>query len=301
MEHKYDEFFALLRKRYQVFINKEAKLPKPWTDDPILLDYRFCNVFREDDTVTIWIRENWREPYFDHPKLWFAMCVARQINHPETLAELTDLVFSDKDWWDDGLWRIATDRMEARMARGEKVYTGAYMIRGPVFESDRVKSKAEHTCKNVLAPVWIAGRSDGESEFGPTTIQGCTNWLSQFHGWGGFMSYEVATDLRHTRYLQNAADITLYANPGPGAARGLSRIYERDLDQAVPKQQQIDEMWELMMLSIHGWTKPMGDQVPVHKKHLEMRDIEHGLCEFDKYERVRLGQGRPRSRYPGRV
>ena len=30
---------------------------------------------------------------------------------------------------------------------------------------------------------------------------------------------------------------------------------------------------------------------------LEMREIEHCLCEFDKYERVRLGQGRPRSKY----
>jgi len=26
----------------------------------------------------------------------------------------------------------------------------------------------------------------------------------------------------------------------------------------------------------------------------EMRDVEHTLCEFDKYERVRLGEGRPR-------
>ena len=30
---------------------------------------------------------------------------------------------------------------------------------------------------------------------------------------------------------------------------------------------------------------------------LEMRDIEHSLCEFDKYERVRNGEGKPRGRY----
>jgi hypothetical protein len=30
---------------------------------------------------------------------------------------------------------------------------------------------------------------------------------------------------------------------------------------------------------------------------VEMRDIEHSLCEFDKYERVRLGEGRPRMKY----
>ena len=30
---------------------------------------------------------------------------------------------------------------------------------------------------------------------------------------------------------------------------------------------------------------------------LEMREIEHCLCEFDKYERARLGEGRPRAKY----
>jgi len=28
-----------------------------------------------------------------------------------------------------------------------------------------------------------------------------------------------------------------------------------------------------------------------------MREIEHSLCEFDKYERTRLGEGRPRAKY----
>jgi ppGpp synthetase/RelA/SpoT-type nucleotidyltranferase len=34
-----------------------------------------------------------------------------------------------------------------------------------------------------------------------------------------------------------------------------------------------------------------------HHLDFEMREVEHSLCEFDKYERTRLGQGRPRSKY----
>ena len=30
---------------------------------------------------------------------------------------------------------------------------------------------------------------------------------------------------------------------------------------------------------------------------LELHDIQFQLCEFDKYERVKHGQGRPRSKY----
>jgi hypothetical protein len=29
----------------------------------------------------------------------------------------------------------------------------------------------------------------------------------------------------------------------------------------------------------------------------EMREVEHTLCEFDKYERARLGEGKPRGVY----
>jgi hypothetical protein len=32
---------------------------------------------------------------------------------------------------------------------------------------------------------------------------------------------------------------------------------------------------------------------------IHAQDLQNCLCEFDKYERVRLGEGRPRSNYPG--
>ena len=34
-------------------------------------------------------------------------------------------------------------------------------------------------------------------------------------------------------------------------------------------------------------------------KKLCAQDVQNCLCEFDKYERVRLGEGRPKSKYPG--
>ena len=36
-----------------------------------------------------------------------------------------------------------------------------------------------------------------------------------------------------------------------------------------------------------------------HMPKLELRDVEHSLCEFDKYCRVKFGEGEPRSHYPG--
>jgi hypothetical protein len=80
-----------------------------------------------------------------------------------------------------------------------------------------------------------------------------------------------------------------WANPGPGAKRGLNRISGKELNEPMHIKRAIEEMRELLQYSL----KELEPFVPA----LEMRDIEHSLCEFDKYERTRLNQGRPRAKY----
>ena len=65
LEEKIDSYFNYINERQAIYINKVSGAEFPWTDDEILQTYSFCNVFRELDTVTIWLRENWRERYGD--------------------------------------------------------------------------------------------------------------------------------------------------------------------------------------------------------------------------------------------
>jgi sRNA-binding regulator protein Hfq len=111
---------------------------------------------------------------------------------------------------------------------------------------------------------------------------------------GPFMAYEVVTDLRHTYLLENANDIMTWANAGPGAMRGLNRLTGRSLDYCRKS---------------HPWCEEMQDLFEQVKKILapsiifrnganyEMREIEGGLCEFDKYSRIYKSEGRTRSVY----
>lgn len=284
------EFFTFMNKRHEIYIKRKNGVPiEDWTNDKILQTYSFTNVYRELDRVTIWIRENWREPFRDHPNLWFAMCIARQINWPDTLEELG---FPDKGW--DG--KKMGDILDARKERKEKIYTGAYMI---CAESDPSKewyswTKQQYMTRIVLGNVWkdrlkllaLLERPD-------CTIQAFSEALERFHGWGPFMSYEVATDLRHTRYLQEAPDIKTWANAGPGAKRGLNRIFGRPFAQGLTQAKALEEMQHLLKCSRStGYWRNSYSHPP-----LEMRDIEHSLCEFDKYQRVLNGEGRPRSQY----
>ena len=264
---RYQDFNNFMVERHNIYLRRFIQGdPYPWTEDPILNEYSFCNVYRELDRVTIWIRENWREPYADHRNLPFAMAVARQINWPDTLEEIG---FPEK-WEPEKVKAI----MQDRMTRKEKVYTGAYMLTGTLGGT-----KIEQTVDKILTPLYARFPCHFSS------LEDSWRSFLPYAGFSGFMAYEVVTDLRHTKWLRNAPDIMTWANPGPGAKRGLNRIHGREVTQSVPREKQIQEMRELLEL-LNG--KPLP---------LEMRDIEHCLCEFDKYERVRLGQGKPRAKF----
>jgi hypothetical protein len=311
-----------MHARHQIYLKRKAGLPGPWTDDPILQNGRFCNIYRELDSVTQWIDKNIREPYANHPHLWFMLCIARYINWPPTLGYLIDLTEKQNvaAWpsHPDFECGLNNDRIFegstlcwalTQMAKeGQKVYTGAYMIRA---ESDPNKpwyswSKHHYIADIVLGRLWEDREIWREYLTPEPAWRGTTHTLPtleqvwdkfqepRYVGWGPFMAYEVVTDMRHTHYLENAPDIFTWANAGPGAIRGLNRLYGREL-KAQPKKEQTRKEMEILMTELNlfpGLSFVFGDGT-----RFEMRDIEHSLCEFDKYERVRLGEGTMRAKY----
>lgn len=310
-----NDIAAFMKARHDIYLDRKAGKPGPWTADPVLRDGRFCNIFRELDTVTIWVDQNIRQPYADHPHLWFMLAIARYINWPDTLRYLMDEA-EPGTWPDEEGFEPAklTKALEDYAAAGNKVYTGAYMIRA---ESDPSKewyswTKHRYIAEIVLGRLW-EDREEWQRmlETTPGVLRGFnrleTVWEKfqqhRYIGWGPFMAYEVVTDLRHTRYLRNAPDIWTWANAGPGAIRGLNRLYGRDL-AAKPRPEQTNaEMFKLMKeLNARdepGFNATFGEPCDVNPR-FEMRDIEHTLCEHDKYQRVANGEGKMRSKYDWR-
>ena len=277
------EFFSFVNERHRIYLRKAAGEPKPWTDDEILQNYKFTNVFRELDTVTIWIRKNWREPFADHPNLWLAMCIARLVNWPDSLAEI-----GFPETWGPRETRRAVELLERRTRNGAKAFTSAYLLQ-------RVRgweTLSQQLFYEVLRGVWQDRSEVSSFLLSCNSLEKAVGKLSSYYGWGGFLSYEVVCDLYHTRYLCNASDIFTWGNVGPGARRGLNRIYGRPFNKYLSKLKLLEEMRGVLRLSKTN----LAEHVPP----MDMRDIEQSLCEFDKYERARLNQGRPRSSYNGR-
>ena len=289
LQYAKERQLVLLLRRAGKPLRTDASGRPVWTDDDVIAQYRFCNIHREDDTVTQWVRENIREPFADHKHLWFMLAIARRINLPATLEEL----LADKK----GAWPVKTynpERMmavlDARTARGEQVYTGAYMITAETGAAHKGQTKSRTTAYSNLLPLWQKAATI-EPQLHHTLQGAFQAILGQGFAWGPFMTYEVVTDLRHTRYLREAPDVNTWANAGPGALRGLNRLFDRPLKASLKPEDANQEMVALLAAVNKKWPKSKG----YHR--WELRDVEHTLCEFDKWMRVRSGEGAPRSKY----
>lgn len=278
--------FQFMFRRHEIWVNRfKWKMPKPWTTDNILLTYRFCNMYRELDTVTQWIATNWRQPHMDDPNLWFAMTVARYINWPDTLEDIGYPV----PWKPASVMR----QIEKRQDAGDKVFTGAYMI----SQAGTSLKKADYVLNHVLTPAW-----DRRAELIPQKGESLATFykkLSTCHGLGkGFMSGQVIADLKYAGVLAKAKDRETFAVSGPGSRRGLNRVLGRHIDTPWTEDE-----WYRYHQNLRERINPLVAQEDIFMKHglglFDAQDLQNCLCEFDKYERVRNQEGRPRSTYPG--
>jgi hypothetical protein len=259
-----------MQMRQRVYLARQAGKPWPWTTDPILRDYRLENVYREQDLQTTWLREHWLQPYGDHPNLWFAACLFRQVNWSPTLAEI-----GFPEAWEP---RRALKIMRKRLKQGIKTYTSAYRLRqGP---EEQCRDKPEFTVNYVLNEVYrTAQRTQLPWEQPYCTLQEAWEWFQPFPGWGPLTAYEVVTDLRHTRYLCNAPDIYTWANPGEGAVRGICRLLGVHVETRILQYASIRYMREAFDYLDQNRDRRI---LPT----LEMRDVEHSLCAYGKWRRA---------------
>jgi alpha-glutamyl/putrescinyl thymine pyrophosphorylase clade 1 len=263
-------------EREAIFQRREAGQPWPWTDDPILRDWSFCNVRREHDRVTRWITQHWRAPHTDEADLWFAMAVARLVNWPATLAELGFPVPWDREHF------LTT--LQACAARGDKVWGNAYNI------SNGGKSipKAEHVA-SALDALWSR-----RTKLRPRPEESLLSFyarLRDMDGFASFMSAQVVADVKYVEPLLQARDWWTFAAPGPGSKRGLNRV----LGRPVNAPWHDDDSWRAALRKLHEAITPELERVGI--KRLHAQDLQNCLCEMDKYLRVQLGEGKPKRRY----
>lgn len=269
-----DMFWYWVKERHAIYERRQLGLPKPWTKDRILQRYRFTNVFRELDAGTIWMREHLTGPNADRP--------LEEIILNCTWYRLFNLIATGEFLGWQTSWSVnrISRALQERKDSGVPIFTHAHVVRG---ENGMPKALSIAMVVQDVVDIMdklIKVRNE------KNTLQSMYEKLHTVYLIGDFMAYEITTDLRHTRVLNQATDIMTWANLGPGAKKGLQRL-GRDTRNGAR--------------SVRRLLAEAKDYLPENFPPMEPRDIEHSLCEFDKYcreyfhepARLRPFNGRP--------
>jgi hypothetical protein len=268
-----------IQERETIRIKKEAGVNKPWTLDPILQSYRFCNVRRMDDKVSRWLLDNWYTPNIDHPNILVACTLARQLNNPKSLADV-------------GFPRVWNPRqVEAKLNKrakdGLKNFSGAYMITGTLGGT-----KIEQVVWKVVDPIHKPSSKDvARIKIDRSSMEKTVEMLIPCAGFSTFIAGQVTADLRWAT-IGSWQDKDRWAPIGPGSRRGMNRLLGKEV-MAPMKQAEFTQHLGWLIDELH---KVLPGRIT---ERLEAHDYQNCLCEFDKYTRTLFGEGRPKQKYPG--
>jgi hypothetical protein len=273
-----------MKEREAIRRKKEARQPWPWTKDKILSTYKFTNVKRAHDRTTrafVDFYEKHRSHWAGKENVLLYNCgIARYFG--------TEAFQREAGWQDKHHAATLTSVATRMLDDNEKVFTGAYII----------TSAGRSGPKQVVVAEYLGGlwkRAPGvvaKMSIHQSWARGYEA-LVQAPGFGGsgFMAKEVLQDflLMTTMHIK---DVHNWTPMGPGARRGMNRLLGRDKNFKQGESKFIDEVQGLWLKLKDWWleTYPDADELTAH-------DVQFCLCEFDKYERTRTGEGRPRSLY----
>lgn len=341
-------FFRTMYERQMIWKRRfmEHK-SQPWTDDPILRDNKFTNVYRELDRNSQWeIKNIIRDDSLSLNNLIWKMMVFRFFNNPATFefdakhyktaaqgdffgdtyksglkqeVDPNKLISATK--WRNGIPNYDEydeDEFERFIAGirsvGQNPYTNAYLINSMCakghsrdYAYTRVVIPTLHKeIPNIIKTVLTAKT--------PEDIIAKLNTLPSV---SSFISHEFYQDFtyipRYTdrKFMSFTQDD--YTNVGPGASIGIRLIFPalkgKDQKQGIYRlrdmaEKRLDSIGESLKVPFPYlfWDKKNSSYYCDSTTcNITLHQIEMWLCEFQKYWKMIIGEGKQRSKFSPRT
>ncbi|WP_188785428.1 nucleotide kinase domain-containing protein [Nocardioides phosphati] len=264
-------YWTLAAERQRVYHARLTNEPGPWTDDPVVSRYRFTNAYRAADRVSQdLIRVIYEGPQ-DPRDLLLRILLFRFFNKPETWSELESNrgTITCDDFDVDEYSQV----LDQRLARGERVYSAAYIIPPPPFGEQR-----KH--RNHLRLIEYMISSSLERDLcTASSLKDVFARLSSFPSLGPFLAFQLTVDLNYSTLIDFDEDDFVVA--GPGALSGLAKCFPdaKGVDPASVIRAMVDTQKE--QLEFFGI-----DFQDLFGRPLKLIDCQNLFCETDKYARV---------------
>ena len=313
-EENLQHLFDFITERYKIHTKKDVeKIPPPWTNNPVLSQYRFTNVRREHDKETKWliknITSNNRISYDDK----LLNCILFRLYNKHETAELLEIPIEFSKFrikrgpcWNPELYRKRFE--EARKEDPKRVFfTGAFITGGlkralkwylprDLEKKDSAEMRVMWFMKH-LVDTEITKELKRSS-----TQQEAFKVLASLMGIGEFLAYQMFVDMTYIAEFPFSENEFTVA--GPGCKRGIDYLFE-DKDGM-----SYEECLFWMRDNLNrAFKSTLGKSIQFNKLMYDLKSddrcfnvmsLENCMCELSKYIRAVTNTGRPRQTYTTR-
>lgn len=268
----YDLYWYFAFERQNIFLKKKGGLLPPWTDDPILRSYKFCNSYRVNDRISQYLLKHviYNGVKYSDEDIIFRIILFK--------------IFNEESTWElleNSIGNISLDSFDVKqyskvlsqaLENGQKIYNDAYIsCATKAFGYDRKHDN--HLA--LLNKIFKTDKSHLDIIKAPT-MKNAFNILRSYPLIGNFMAYQLVTDINYSDVVDWSEHGFTVA--GPGSERGIKKCFiskgsmsNEDIIQYMYEHQ--DEEFKRLNLNF----KRIGS------RPLQFIDCQNIFCELDKY------------------
>lgn len=270
----FESYWKFAAERQEVFFARYHGKPWPWTEDPILREYKFTNAYRASDRVSQFLIRNVIYAGNQEPdEVFFRIILFKVFNKIETWRRLEKALGKPLSYatYDFEAYDAVLSEI---MSRGTAIFSGAYIL--PSGRSS-FGYRRKHRNQLKLLELMMEDQVPARLTEIPK-MQEAFELLLSYPSIGSFLAYQYVIDINYSTMTRfNEME---FVEPGPGAIDGIRKCFadlgglnEAELIRFVTeKQDRFFERLEIQFRSLWGRT-------------LQLIDCQNLFCEIDKYAR----------------
>jgi hypothetical protein len=246
----------------------------PWTDDPILARYRFTNAYRASDRVSQYLigEVQYHEDRSQEPQeLFFRTLLFKFFNRTSTWQAL-ERELGPISWQRFNL-NAAESVLDRLMARGERLYSAAYIMPSP--QLGHIRKHANHL---ALLQQMMDDRMPERVVQAPS-LRAVYEMLLRYSGLGPFLAFQYATDLNYSALMEH--DEADFVVAGPGALDGIAKCFNSTGGKTPDEVIHWATDQQEVALTAAGL-----DFQTLFGRRLQPIDCQNLFCEISKYARI---------------
>ncbi len=272
----HDAYWRFAAERQRVFHKRASGETRPWTNDPIIASFKFCNVYRASDRVSQYLIRNViygpAADGLDPEDVFVRIVLFRLFSKITTWVEIERAagILRRQSLRTDSL----ADLLDVVRSR-QPIYTSAFIL----CASNPFGYQSKH--RNHLALVremFRPGRL-GRQLVKARSLRQVYESLVDWPMVGPFMGYQLAIDLNYSEYFSFSEDD--FTVPGPGAIRGLRKVFS-DFGGFTPSLL----IMRMVERQEHEFERLGLEWLDLFGRRLHAIDAQGLFCEIDKYSRI---------------